>query len=319
MYTVFIDGHIGTTGLLIRSRLEERSDIEILNVAEAERKNPKVKRDVMSSADVVILCLPDDAARESFEIGKGSTRFIDASSAHRVDPAWIYGLPELKTKHREAISNAQYVTNPGCWATAFIALTAPLINQGILSRDSQLTINGVSGYSGGGKSLITRYEEQQLSRPDALWHSRPYALGLTHKHIPEMLIHSGLGIEPLFLPSVGHFHQGMLVSVPLFSEQLTSCSRSMDDIYKCLNERYESEPCVTLHHPNDENALDRGFIDPQKNNETNELDIYIFGKESQIVLISVLDNLGKGASGAAVQNLNLMLGLPEFSGLNVKR
>ena len=315
MYKVFIDGHIGTTGLLIQSRLEKRNDIELLTVADVDRKTAGVKREIMSIADVVILCLPDDAARDSFKNGADNTRFIDASSAHRVDPRWVYGLPELKHGQRRAISNAHRVTNPGCWATGFITLIAPLISEGILSKESRLTSNGVSGYSGGGKSLIDRYETRQLSHPAGLWYSRPYSLGLTHKHIPEMVFYSELNIEPIFQPSVGHYHQGMLVSIPLFSEQLNKHSRSMDDIHRCLNQRYQGESCVTVHHPNDETSLDRGFIDPQKNNKTNKLDIYIFGRIDQILLISVLDNLGKGASGAAVQNLNLMLGLPELSGL----
>ena len=314
MYRVFIDGHAGTTGLLIQSRLETRDDIELLTVADADRKVKEVKQEIMSTADLVILCLPDDAARESVKTRSGNARFIDASSAHRVSSGWIYGLPELQPGQRKAISNAQSVTNPGCWATAFITLIAPLINERILSKDSRLTSNGVSGFSGGGKGLIDRYEAQRINYPNELWHSRPYSLGLAHKHLPEMALYSGLNNEPIFQPSVGHYHQGMLVSIPLFSEQLKNCSRPLDDIYNCLSVRYQSDSCITVHCPNDEASLDRGFIDPQKNNDTNKLDIYIFGNKRQILLISVLDNLGKGASGAAVQNLNLMLGLPELSG-----
>ena len=315
MYKVFIDGHIGTTGLLIQSRLEQRNDIELLTVPELDRKNSEIKREIMSAADAVILCLPDDAARESFKNAADTTRFIDASSAHRVDPGWVYGLPELQHGQRKAITNAKYVSNPGCWATGFVTLIAPLINERILPKESRLTSNGVSGYSGGGKALINRYETRRISHPEELWYSRPYSLGLTHKHIPEMVLYSDLNIEPIFQPSVGHYYQGMLVSIPLFSEQLNKQTRSMDDIYSCLNQRYAAESCITVHHPNDETALDTGFINPQKNNKTNNLDIYIFGRKDQMLLISVLDNLGKGASGAAVQNLNLMLGLPELSGL----
>ncbi len=314
MNKVFIDGHVGTTGLLIRERLEQRDDIELLRISDADRKVVDVKKAVMDEADVVILCLPDDAARESATLGGTSTRFIDASSAHRTDPSWVYGLPELNSGQRDLIVSTERVSNPGCWATAFILPVAPLIDNGLLPETTHLSVNGVSGYSGGGRGLIERYESQQKEQPQDLWHSRPYALGLSHKHLPEMVRYSGLASEPLFQPSVGHYHQGMLVSVPLFAEQFAK-TVSTDDVFQCLADRYDAETCITVHAPNDEKALDQGFMDPQSNNGTNHLDIYVFGKQSQILLISVLDNLGKGASGAAVQNLNLMLGMPELAGL----
>ena len=317
MNKVFIDGHAGTTGLLIRERLEQRDDIELLGITDADRKVAKVKQAVMHEADAVILCLPDDAARESVALEGINTRFIDASSAHRTNPAWVYGLPELNGKQSEAIISADRVSNPGCWATAFVLPVAPLIDNGLLPSTSHLSVNGVSGYSGGGRSLIERYETQRSEQPQQLWHSRPYSLGLTHKHLPEMVKYSGLTTEPLFQPSVGHYHQGMLVSIPLFAELFTN-EVSTDKVFQCIADQYDSEPCITVHPPNDEEALDQGFMDPQSNNGTNRLDIYIFGKHSQILLISVLDNLGKGASGAAVQNLNLMLGMPELAGLETK-
>jgi N-acetyl-gamma-glutamyl-phosphate reductase len=316
MHKVFIDGHNGTTGLKIHQRLQTRNDIELLEISGADRKVAEIKQEVIGNADLVILCLPDDAARQSVNFGSNSTRFIDASTAHRVDAKWTYGLPELNASQRDSISTSKYISNPGCWATGFLLPISPLIEAGLLPETSQLTANGVSGYSGGGRSMIEQYEKQKSEHQDDLWFTRPYALGLTHKHLPEMTKFAKLENEPLFQPSVGHYHQGMLVSIPVFTDQFES-TVSINDIYDCLQERFSQEACVNIHKPNDQDALQDGFLDPQLNNHTNRLDIFLFGHERQILLISVLDNLGKGASGAAVQNLNLMLGMPELTGLTI--
>jgi N-acetyl-gamma-glutamyl-phosphate reductase len=316
MHKVFIDGHNGTTGLKIHQRLQTRDDIELLEISDADRKVAKVKQDVIGNADLVILCLPDEAARQSVDFGSNSTRFIDASTAHRVDPKWTYGLPELNASQRDSISTSKTISNPGCWATGFLLPVSPLIEAGMLPETSRLTANGVSGYSGGGRSMIEQYEKQKNEHQDDLWFTRPYALELTHKHLPEMKKFSNLDNEPLFQPSVGHYHQGMLVSIPVFSDQFEG-TVNINDIYDCLQARFSEEACVNIHKPNDQDALQDGFLDPQSNNHTNRLDIFLFGHERQILLISVLDNLGKGASGAAVQNMNLMLGMPEFTGLTI--
>jgi N-acetyl-gamma-glutamyl-phosphate reductase len=316
MHKVFIDGHNGTTGLKIHQRLQTRDDIELLEISDADRKVAKVKQDVIGNADLVILCLPDEAARQSVDFGSNSTRFIDASTAHRVDPKWTYGLPELNASQRDSISTSKTISNPGCWATGFLLPVSPLIEAGMLPETSRLTANGVSGYSGGGRSMIEQYEKQKNEHQDDLWFTRPYALELTHKHLPEMKKFSNLDNEPLFQPSVGHYHQGMLVSIPVFSDQFVG-TVNINDIYDCLQARFSEEACVNIHKPNDQDALQDGFLDPQSNNHTNRLDIFLFGHERQILLISVLDNLGKGASGAAVQNMNLMLGMPEFTGLTI--
>jgi len=316
MPKVFIDGHNGTTGLKIHQRLQSRDDIELLEISDADRKVAEVKQDVIGNADLVILCLPDKAARQSVNFGSNSTRFIDASTAHRVDPKWTYGLPELNASQRDSISTSKYISNPGCWATGFLLPISPLIEAGMLPETSRLTTNGVSGYSGGGRSMIEQYEKQKSEHQDDLWFTRPYALGLTHKHLPEMTKFAKLENEPLFQPSVGHYHQGMLVSIPVFTDQFEG-TVSINDIYDCLQERFSQEACVNIHKPNDQDALQDGFLDPQSNNHTNRLDIFLFGHERQILLISVLDNLGKGASGAAVQNMNLMLGMPELTGLTI--
>ena len=314
MHKVFIDGHNGTTGLKIHQRLQTRDDIELLAISDDDRKVAEVKQDVIGNADLVILCLPDEAARQSVDFGSNSTRFIDASTAHRVDPKWTYGLPELNASQRDSISTSRYISNPGCWATGFLLPVSPLIEAGMLPETSRLTANGVSGYSGGGRSMIEQYEKQKNEHQDDLWFTRPYALGLTHKHLPEMKKFAHLDNEPLFQPSVGHYHQGMLVSIPVFMDQLEG-TVNINDIFDCLQARFSEEACVNIHKPNDQDALRGGFLDPQSNNHTNRLDIFLFGHERQILLISVLDNLGKGASGAAVQNMNLMLGMPELTGL----
>jgi N-acetyl-gamma-glutamyl-phosphate reductase len=316
MYKVFIDGQSGTTGLQIQDRLANRDDIELLEIDQSKRKDPRAKQAILDEADVTILCLPDDAARETVALAAGcKTRILDASTAHRVHTDWAYGLPELKhkkLKQREEIRNARYVSNPGCYPTGFLLALQPLIANKILKASAQFSINAVSGYSGGGKNMIEAYEAQAASGEP--WWVRPYALSFGHKHVPEMQHYAELDSAPLFTPSVGHYKQGMLVSIPLAAPHLTG-PLNLTEVQSVLAHAYDDEPCVHVHEVNCSEDLTDGFLDPQKNNDTNRNDIYVFGNDQHMQLISILDNLGKGASGAAVQNLNLMLGANEFSSL----
>ena len=316
MHKIFIDGQAGTTGLQIHQRLQHKADICLLNIADEDRKNRDVKRQIMEEADLVILCLPDEAAIDSVKLASSDkTRFIDASTAHRTNGAWVYGLPEMNGENRSRIESAQSVSNPGCYPTGFLLPLIPLIEQAWLKPSAQISCSAVSGYSGGGRKLIEGYEKQERDNPGDLWHSRPYSLRLSHKHLSEMQHYANLDSPPLFLPSVAHFAQGMLVSTGLFRE---SFNQAVDpgQVVELLMSTYRDEPCVNVYGPNDESQLQGGFLDPQANNGTNRLDIFVFGNEQQILLVSRLDNLGKGASGAAIQNLNLMLGRPELEGLS---
>ena len=317
MNTVFIDGQVGTTGLQIQDRLSQRADIELLQIAEEDRKNIQIKQRLINSADVVILCLPDDAARETVAlVTNPKTRVLDASTAHRVAPGWVYGLAELAPQQRQQIAAAARVSNPGCWATGFLLAVTPLIRSGILRADIPLICHGISGYTGGGRTMIEKYAARSRQQPDNLWYARPYGLGLKHKHLGEMQHFAGLQLPPMFMPSVGHFAQGMLVNIPLPQAWFTQ-PVSLAAVHAVLAEAYADEPCVGLHPVNDDAALDEGFLDPQANNGTNRNDLFVFGNDQQILLTSCLDNLGKGAAGAAVQNLNLMLGKPELASLSV--
>ena len=317
MYKIFIDGQAGTTGLQIHQKLQDRADLDLLCISDADRKNNDAKRQIIEEADVVILCLPDKAAIETVQLApEGKTRFIDASTAHRTNDAWVYGLPEMNETQRSLIQSAHLVSNPGCYPTGFLLPILPLIAQGWLNPSSKISCSAITGYSGGGRKMIEAFELQAKKRPDELWHSRPYSLHLRHKHLDEMKHFSGLDTEPIFLPVVGHFERGMLVSIGLFSEFFFS-EVSPDRVYELLASTYRDEPCINVFGPKDESQLLDGFLDPQANNGTNSLDIFVFGHEQQILLVCRLDNLGKGACGAAIQNLNLMLGKAELEGLSL--
>ncbi len=313
MIRVFIDGQAGTTGLEIVQRLEARDDVELLEIDPAERKSPAARQRLFDAADVAILCLPDDAAREAAAMADGRCRIIDASTAHRIQKGWCYGLPELGSAQRKALAAAERVANPGCYPQGFILMIRPLIAAGLLDPEQPLVVQALSGYSGGGRTLIEArraFGSQEAERRN----TEPYALSLKHKHVPEMQAYSGTRIAPLFTPSVGQFYQGMLVQVPLFCSQLRK-GADYDGVYRILKETYALEPFVDVLEPRAENALNDGFLNATACNGTNRLEIMLFGHSEQLLLMARYDNLGKGAAGAAVQNLNLMMGIDETTGL----
>jgi N-acetyl-gamma-glutamyl-phosphate reductase len=311
---VFIDGEAGTTGLQIRQRLEGRRDLRLVAIDPALRKDAAARRDHLNAADVVILCLPDEAAREALAlIENPRTRVIDASTAHRTAAGWTYGFPEMSPHHRRSIEGASRVSNPGCWSTGFIALVKPLVDQGLIPVDWPVTVAGVSGYSGGGKSMIAEFEDAAASAGVPV-PFRLYALAMGHKHLPEMQRYTGLAHSPVFSPAVGRFYKGMIVETPLALYALPGAPR-LRDIRAALADAYQGEAFVDVAAASQSEAMTG--VGPETLNGTNRMRLHVFGCDDlgQARLVALLDNLGKGASGAAVQNLNLMLGLPEGMGL----
>jgi N-acetyl-gamma-glutamyl-phosphate reductase len=311
---IFIDGAAGTTGLEIRERLSARADLSLLELPQADRKRAQARKGALNQADLVILCLPDEAAREAVSlIDNPATRVIDASTAHRVAAGWTYGFPELEPDGYVRIARARRVSNPGCWASGFLAIVRPLVRAGLIPVDFPVGAHGVSGYSGGGKTMIAEFE-----KPDSPGYvetvSRLYGLSLAHKHIPEMQKHSGLAHPPLFAPSVGRFYRGMLVEVPLPLWALPG-KPSPRDLHAALAAAYLQRPLVEVASL--EEAASLKTLDAEILKGTDRLKLFVFAGETgeQARLVAALDNLGKGAGGMAVQNLNIMLGLPETAGL----
>lgn len=311
---VFIDGEAGTTGLELRQRLDGRTDIELISIAPERRKDPAARAEMLNAADMVMLCLPDDAAKEAVSfITHDKTKVIDASTAFRVADGWTYGFPEMHKGHRGCIAAAKRVSNPGCYPTGANALLRPLVSSGLLPANYPVSVNAVSGYSGGGKSMIAEFEDAAAANYTKVAY-RIYALELQHKHVPEIQKHSGLRERPIFTPAVGRYKQGMIVEVPLHLSLLPG-EPSVNDVHHVLQHAYEGERFVEVVPLEKVRALKT--LDPEAVNNTNMLKLYVFGAEGgrQARLVALLDNLGKGASGAAVQNMNIMLGLPEAAGL----
>ena len=311
-HLVFVDGQEGTTGLRIHEYLAQRGDVELLKIDPAKRKDSAERARLLNEADAAFLCLPDAAAREAASlVTNPKTCLIDASTAHRTAPGWAFGLPELCPSQREKLHAGKRIANPGCHASAFILLLRPLVDAGVVPAALPVSATSITGYSGGGKKMIEQYEaggDARLKSP------RPYALSLKHKHLPEMAAHTGLVAPPLFMPVVGDFYKGLAVSVPLHFSPLVP-GTSGASIQGVFERRYAGERFIRVMPLSDPATLEDGFFDVQGCNDTNRVDIFVFADDTQALLIARLDNLGKGASGAAVQSMNVHLGLDEGLGL----
>ena len=315
MHTVFVDGQEGTTGLQIRERLAAHGGVRVLEIDAARRKDADARRALFNEADVVFLCLPDAAAREAValvEPGNARTRVIDASTAHRVADGWVYGLPELSPTQRDAIRASRRIAVTGCHAAGFVLALAPLVAAGLVPADYPVTCHSLTGYSGGGKRMIADYEAARDGR--TLDAARMYALGLSHKHLPEMRAYTGLAHAPVFVPIVDNFYQGMAVAIPLHL-RLLAPGTTRARIHDAIATRYAGERFLRVAPLDDAASTDGGFFDALGANGTNRNDVFVFGDDDRVLLVSRLDNLGKGASGAAVQCMNLALGFDEATAL----
>jgi N-acetyl-gamma-glutamyl-phosphate reductase len=309
--TVFVDGQEGTTGLRIHEYLAQRRDVEVLRIHPDKRKDAAERARLLNAADVAFLCLPDTAAREAAAmVSNPRTCLIDASTAHRTLPGWAYGLPELAPGQREALRAGKRIANPGCHASAFILLLRPLVDAGLVPKSAAVSATSITGYSGGGKKMIEQYQAVPLE--PALTSPRPYALALGHKHLPEMAAHTGLSAAPIFMPVVGNFYKGLAVSVPLPLKELGISAAALQQAFAS---RYAEERFVRVMPLCDPETLEAGAFDVQACNDTNRVDIFVFANQTQALLLCRLDNLGKGASGAAVQAMNVHLGVDEGLGL----
>jgi len=312
VYRAFVDGQEGTTGLRIHEYLAQRDDIEVLRIDADKRKDAAERARLLNAADVAFLCLPDVAAKEAAAlVTNPKTCVIDASTAHRTVPGWAFGLPELAPSQRDLIRASKRISNPGCHASAFILLLRPLVDAGLVPAGMAVSTSSITGYSGGGKKMIEQYEAGGDPRLDA---PRPYALALTHKHVPEMTAHTGLTTPPIFMPIVGRFYKGLTVSVPLHLSGLTGVTTA-EAVQAAFEQRYAGERFIRVMPLRDPASLADGYFDVQACNDTNRVDIFVFANQAQVILMARLDNLGKGASGAAVQSMNVHLGLDEGKGL----
>ncbi|KAF0806739.1 N-acetyl-gamma-glutamyl-phosphate reductase [Alcanivorax xiamenensis] len=311
-FKVYVDGQEGTTGLRLFEYLEGRPDIELLRIDSALRKDADERARLLNAADVAFLCLPDAASREAAAmVNNPDTCLIDASTAFRVADDWVYGLPELEAGQRDRIRASKRIANVGCHASAFILAVRPLVDAGLLPADYPLSATSLTGYSGGGKGMIADYEADTEGRLRA---PRAYALGLEHKHLPEMQRYTGLAFPPVFVPTVGPFLKGLAVTVPLQMSHLKP-GTDVGELYETFRKRYANEPFIRVHMPDDPASLNGGFFDVQGSNDTNRVDLFLFGNGERQCVIARLDNLGKGAAGAAVQNMNVHLGIDEATGL----
>jgi N-acetyl-gamma-glutamyl-phosphate reductase len=309
---IFVDGQEGTTGLRIHEYLARRGDVEVLRAAPELRKDTAERARLLNAADVAFLCLPDAAAREAAAlVTNPATCLIDASTAHRTASDWVFGLPELAPDQRAQIRASKRIANPGCHATGFILLVRPLVDTGLVPQSAALTATSITGYSGGGKKMIAQYEAAGDAR---LLSPRPYALGLAHKHLAEMTAHSRLETRPIFMPVVGNFFKGLSVTVPLHLAEARR-GTTAEQLHAALAERYAGERFVRVMPLRDPALLDDGYFDVQACNDSNRVELFVFGNQTQVLLMARLDNLGKGASGAAVQAMNVHLGVDEDTGL----